>query len=105
VNVIGLVPVHVPLETLRTEPTCGTPLIAGAAVTAGGVGGTLATVAVGDDHTRWDVPPEFVASTPTSMVEPTSADVGEYVDAATGWPEPSTSAVQFAPVVSQRFHR
>jgi hypothetical protein len=45
---MGVVPVHVPVEALRSEPTVAVPVIEGGVVLSGGVA-VDTTVAVGDD--------------------------------------------------------
>ena len=72
-------PLHTPGEADKTLPSTAAPEIDGGLVFAGAVASGC-TTAVAADITGPADPAEFVAVTPTAIVEPTSAVTSVYVE-------------------------
>ena len=94
--VIGVVPLHVPVEAFSVQPTAAEPVITGAAVFAGGVAPVTTAVAADGFDAE---PEELCAVTTTTIVWPTSSMTSVYVSDVA--PE---MFVQFAPELLQRCH-
>jgi hypothetical protein len=71
VNVIGAVPVHVPVAPFRVSPSRAVPAIDGGAVLTGGAALTVVVAAVVAEA----LPAAFVAVTTARIVRPVSAAV------------------------------
>jgi hypothetical protein len=94
-NVIGVVPLQLPLVAMSVWPSWGVPDTVGGEVSAGGVGWTTG---VGDD-VAGALPALFDAVTTTSSVPATSALATVYVGAVA-----TAMSAQLAPFESQRCH-
>jgi hypothetical protein len=94
---IGVVPVQVPVEAARTEPTSAVPVIDGAVVLRGGVAVALTTAVAAEDAEL--EPPVLLAVTRRRRVEPTSAAPSRY-----DCPVAPLTEEQLEPLVSHRCH-
>jgi hypothetical protein len=94
---IGVVPVQVPVDAVRTEPTSVVPLMEGGVVFRGGCA-VAPTTAVGSEAAVLE-PPSLEAVTRKRSVKPTSAAPSKYVCAVA----PLTDE-QLEPALSQRCH-
>jgi hypothetical protein len=97
-NVIGWVPVHVPLVAVRVRPSISSPVICGRAVLRGAFCGASRTSAVAADR-AWALPSAFRALTTTRIRRLTSACTSVYV-----WLVAPGISEQFSPVDRHRCH-